>query len=218
MKRTLTRLAALLLPVFFSLIVQADVVNQITVEGNKKTRSEIIQQEMFLLVGDEITESAIEQSRQAIMDLGLFQRVEINQQQDGDKTQLVVVVKEKKHDWYILPRIDRNADGDITLGINWRANNLYGLNQTSKLTVTHKNFNEATQDEEYRLSWKYSYPRIVNTQYSGFTYINVSQVRLDEERDGLEGSYDRQEYILSIGLGRWFSPRCEQGFTCEPGY
>ena len=206
MKSIPARLAAWSLLCFFSLLVQAETVNQIVVEGNKQTRSEIIEQEMFLRVGDEITESAIEQSRQAIMDLGLFRRVKIVREPAEENTRLVVTVKEKKHDWYILPRIDRNADGDITLGLNWRANNLNGLNQTSRLTVSHKNFDDATQDEEYRFKWQFRYPRIINTQYSGFTYVNISQVGLDEERDGFEGSYDRKEYIFGIGLGRWFSP------------
>jgi outer membrane protein assembly factor BamA len=206
MKHRSVRLAVLLLLGFFSLFARAGTVTEIVIEGNQKTRSEIIKQEMYLRVGDEITKDAIEQSRQAIMDLGLFQRVKILEEKEADITRLVVTVKEIKHDWYILPRIDRNADGDITLGMNLRANNFNGLNQSSKLTISHKKFDDATKDQEYRISWKFSYPRIINTQYSGFTYANVSQSGLDEEREGLEGSYDRKEFVFGIGLGKWFSP------------
>ena len=200
MKHRSVRLAVLLLLGFFSLFARAGTVTEIVIEGNQKTRSEIIKQEMYLRVGDEITKDAIEQSRQAIMDLGLFQRVKILEEKEADITRLVVTVKEIKHDWYILPRIDRNADGDITLGMNLRANNFNGLNQSSKLTISHKKFDDATKDQEYRISWKFSYPRIINTQYSGFTYANVSQSGLDEEREGLEGSYDRKEFVFGIGL------------------
>ena len=205
MKTFVTRMTAILLSGIYPLLLWADIVNQVVIEGNKKTRSGIIEQEMLLKVGDEITQLAMDQSRQAIMDLGLFRRVKILQEQEADITRLVVTVKEKKHDWYILPRVDRNADGDISLGMNFRAQNFNGLNQTVKLTPAYKKFNDATTDELYGISWKFSYPRIVGTQYSAYNYITVAQSVLDDERDGLEGSYDRTEYLFGIGVGRWLS-------------
>ncbi len=205
MKRFAIRLVALLLGLCPTLLM-AEAVDEIVVEGNKKTRHEIIEQEMVLRVGDELNEQAIEQSRQAIMDLGLFRRVEISREQDADILRLVVRVKEKKHDWYILPKLDRNADGDIAVGMNLRANNFKGLNQRVKLTLAYKKFQEATTDELYGISWRFSYPKIINTPYSVFNYAGVSQSVLDEERDGLEGSYDRTETIFGVGMGRWFSP------------
>jgi len=206
MKQRFVRLMAVLASGLFTQILWADTLDQVVIEGNKKTRGEIIRQEMLLKAGDEISEQAIEQSRQAIMDLGLFKRVDIRQEQEVEITRLVVTVKEKKHDWYILPKLDRNADGDITLGMNLRANNFNGLNQSAKLTLAYKKFDDATTDELYGASWKFSYPRIVGTQYSAFNYVTVAQSVLDEERDGLEGSYDRAEYVLGFGLGKWFSP------------
>ncbi len=206
MKQCVVRLLAVVLTGLYSVMLCADVLDQVVVEGNKKTSSKIIKQEMLLKEGDEISELAIEQSRQAIMDLGLFKRVEISQEQDADITRLVVTVKEIKHDWYILPKLDRNAEGDISLGMNLRAKNFNGLNQTAKLTLAYKKYDDATTDELYGASWKFSYPRIVGTQYSAFNYVAVAQSVLDEERDGLEGSYDRTEYVFGIGLGKWFSP------------
>ena len=35
--------------------------------------------------------------------------------------------------------------------------------------------------------------------------LGATEVNLDEERDELEGSYDRQEYSVGFGAGRWFS-------------
>ena len=205
-KRLAIRLVALLLLGLCPLLLMAEVVDQIVIEGNKKTRDEIIKQEMLLRVGDELNEQALENSRQAIMDLGLFGRVEISREQDGDITRLVVTVKEKKHDWYILPKLDRNADGDIALGMNLRANNFKGLNQSVKLTLAYKKFDDATTDELYGISWRFSYPKIINTPYSISNYASVSQSVLDEERDGLEGRYDRTESVIGISIGRWFSP------------
>ena len=122
----------------YSLAAQAAVVDEIVIEGNKKTRNGIIRQELWLQVGDEISEELIEKSRQSIMDLGLFKNVYVQHREEDGVNQLLVTLNEKKHDWYILPKLDRNADGDITLGINWRANNHNGLNQNSKLFIAHK--------------------------------------------------------------------------------
>ena len=188
------------------LAVEAAVVDEIVIEGNKKTRTGIVRQELWLREGDEITQELIDKSRQSIMELGLFKKVDVVHREEDGINRLVVTLNEKKHDWYILPKLDRNADGDITLGINWRANNLNGLNQNSKLVIAHKKYEGATEDEQYGINWKFTYPRVVGTQFSAFTSINAEQVNLDEERDGEKGSYDRQEYSIALGVGRWFSP------------
>lgn len=188
-----------------SFICWAATIEKITLEGNHKTRAEVILQEMSQQPGDELNDRAIEQSRQAIMDLGLFEKVTIEVYDHGDQNQVIVQLKEKKHNWYVLPRLDRNSDGDIKLGVNWRDNNLFGLNQSSRFTLTHKKFKSATQDEEIRLKWKFVYPRIINTRLSSYALINLSQTGLDEERDGVNGLYDREEYTVGLGLGRWFA-------------
>ena len=206
MKLFLLRVATAWLLLIFSGLAHAQLISKILVEGNDKTRAGIITQEMVQQVGDLYDKAAVEKSRQAIMDLGLFRRVNIITEPDGNNVRLIVRLKEKEHSWYILPRLDRNSDGDITLGVNWRASNLNGLNQTSRLTVSHKNYDDASIDDEYRIKWKFSYPRIVGTRNSGFMNINLSQSELDEEREGIEGSYEQNEYVFGLGMGRWFSP------------
>lgn len=206
MRMFLTRLAAAWLLFMVSGLTHAQLISKIDVEGNDKTRAGVITQEMLLQVGDRYDQEAIEKSSQAIMDLGLFRRVTIIEEPDGNNVRLIVRLKEKEHSWYVLPRIDRNSDGDITLGVNWRASNLLGLNQTSRLTISHKSYHDASVDDEYRIKWKFSYPRIVGTRNSGFLNLNVSQSELDEERGGTRGSYEQKEYMFGIGMGRWLSP------------
>ncbi len=145
------------------------------------------------------------ESEQLIMDLGLFNRVDIRKEQQQGQIVLLVSLSEKKHDWYILPRLDRNSDGDITLGANWRAQNFNGLNQRVGVTVAHKNYEGATKDKEYRFSARFTYPRIIHTRLSAYAYLSGTEVNLDEVRDELEGSYDRQEYSVGLGVGRWFN-------------
>lgn len=189
----------------FSALVQAQIVDEIRLVGDPKTRPEVVIQEMLLQVGDEFSEQAMQKSSQLILDLGLFRRVDIRREIENGRLILMVTLTEKKHDWYILPRVDRSSDGDITLGANWRAKNFNGLNQSVRLTVAHKDYKSATKDKEYRISGKFVYPRIVNTRLSAYFYAGATVVNLDEERDALEGSYDRQEYSAGFGAGRWFS-------------
>ena len=185
--------------------IRAQVVDEIRIEGEPKTRPEVIIQEMLLQVGDSFSESAMQKSSQLILDLGLFRKVDIRREFEDGRLILLVTVKEKKHDWYILPRLDRNSDGDITLGANWRAYNFNGLNQSVRLTVAHKDYEAATKDKEYRVSGKFVYPRIINTRLSAYFYASATEVNLDEKRNGVEGRYDRHEYSTGFGLGRWFS-------------
>lgn len=200
-----SRLVFSLSLLFYAGTVSAVTLDEVIVRGNQKTHGKVIKQEMAIRPGDEITQEAIDLSRRAIMDLGLFNYVEIEQEWEDGVSRLIVSVKEKKHDWYILPRIDRNAEGDIALGMNLRANNMNGLHQQLKVTLLYKDFEDATVDQEKRLSVKFGYPRIINTRFSGYTYASVSQSGLDEERQGQVGRYDRTEYVFGLGLGKWFS-------------
>jgi len=188
-----------------SLSEPVQIIDEIRVLGAPKTRPEVLIQEMLLQVGDGYSEQLMQDSKQLIMDLGLFNRVDISKQEEHGRTILLLTVSEKKHDWYILPRVDRNSDGDITLGANWRAQNMNGLNQKLRVTVVHKNYEGATKDKEYRISAKLDYPRIIHTRLSAFGYLTATQVNLDEVREGLQGQYDRQEYSIGLSIGRWFS-------------
>jgi len=188
-----------------SLQAFAEIIDEVVIKGNLKTHSETIQQEMLLRVGDAFSDEKMQASRQLILDLGLFHEVKVSQQRADGRNTLLVEVKEKKYDWYILPRLDRNADGDITLGLNWRANNLGGRNQKARLSFSHKKYDSATKDKEYRIGARFRYPRIAGTRLSAYAYASGTQVNLDEERNGIEGSYDRRVYNAGLGVGRWFS-------------
>jgi len=197
-----------LLAMFLSLLslqALAEVIDEVVIKGNQKTRDEIIQQEMLLRAGDDFSEEKMQETRQLIRDLGLFQEVKVSQKRVDGRNILLVELKEKKYDWYILPRLDRNADGDITLGLNWRANNLGGRNQKARLSLASKKYDAATKDQEYRISARLRYPRIMNTRFSAYAYASGTQVNLDEERNGIVGSYDRRVYNAGLGFGRWFS-------------
>lgn len=178
----------------------------IQLEGNVKTRDSIILQELLFGAGDNPNEQDLRHSRQEIMNLGLFEKVRFLRHDD----RLSIEIKEKKHDWYVLPRLNRSGDGDITLGVNWRANNLNGLNQKLKFTLAQKDYEQASRDKETWLEVKYVYPRIAGTFFSGSVFTTLTNVGIDEERHYEDGSseagvYDRNHYAFGFTLGRWMA-------------
>ncbi len=179
----------------------ASPINHIEIQGNTKTVNSIILQELLFTPGESPTKQELAISQQAIMDLGLFEFVKF----EHEGQTLTITLKEKKHDWYILPRINRNGDGDITLGAAWQANNLNGRNQKMKLTLLHKEFEEASKDKEIQLGWRYSYPRIAGTPFSASVYSKLLNVGLDESRGNLSGRYERDHFAAGFRIGRWFS-------------
>jgi len=47
-----------------------------------------------------------------------------------------------------LPKLNRNGNGDTTVGMVWYSYNLLGLNQRTKLTLAYKNFEDTDEKNE----------------------------------------------------------------------
>ena len=181
------------------------VLERIDITGNNKTRAVIILQELPFKAGDRVTDEMIEQAAQPVKDLGLFESVEVMSATSPDGGLIVdIVVKEKRYT-FILPKLNRNGDGDITTGLVWRSDNLFGLNQRSKFTVAYRKFDDTDEDEETQIKWEYTYPRIPNTPYSlGFVVLD-EDTRLEETVDNKTGEYDRNRTLLRLLVGRWLN-------------
>ncbi len=76
----------------FSTQIQAQIIDEIRLEGHPKTRPEVIIQEMLLQVGDEFSEQAMQESRQLIQDLGLFRDVDIRRELEDGRLILLVTL------------------------------------------------------------------------------------------------------------------------------
>lgn len=131
--------------------------------GNKVTRAAVLRQQMWIHTGDLVSARLIARSRQAILNLGLFRSVHtrIKTVRGGDV--LYIIVRER---YYILPipRLSRDANGDISYGGQLRWDNIDGLNEQVDLVYeTTHTFNGSTVRSG---SFNYDYPRIVGTPYS----------------------------------------------------
>jgi len=180
-----------------------DTVKDIQISGNKKTKESIILQEVFFGEGDGANEELILKSVQSIKDLGLFESVthETTRDQQGN---LIVRfdVKEKSFN-FILPKLNRNGEGDITTGIVWRSENLFGRNQQSKLTLAHRTFEDTDEEKEVQIKWRYRYPRISGGPYSLSINAVTEDTRLEETVGMNTGEFDRDHSLINMLVGRW---------------
>ncbi|WMJ73095.1 BamA/TamA family outer membrane protein [Cytophagaceae bacterium ABcell3] len=128
------------------------VIQEIVIEGNKRTRDKIIRRELDISVGDTIQAQHIHQhfltNKNRVFNTGLFLEVEVYMRGKSPiEKALVVEVKER---WYtypipILELADRNfnewwevRDRDIrrtNLGIDFRQKNMRGMNETLKIKL-----------------------------------------------------------------------------------
>lgn len=180
----------------------ASLIGAIRFEGNRVTRGVVLRQQLLIRVGEPLSQPAVEASRQAIMNLGLFVRVEDRIEPMPDRRVAVIfAVKEKTYVW-ALPRLGRNNDGDISYGGQLEFDNLFGLDQRLKLIAEQKRIaGGGTSDQQ---SIEYSSARIPNTAYGFSARVGATEQR---ERlyapDGTSGTYRNEVLSLSAGLTRW---------------
>ncbi len=182
----------------------AETLQAIRFAGNDTTRPEVMLQEMSIGVGDPLDLALIEDSRQAIMDLGLFKAVRAELLQEPEGAALLITVEEK---WYILPipRVGVRADGEADYGMELRFDNLFGLNQRFKLEYITKD--SVTTDAPLRreLFVGYTYPRIIGTPYQldvSAGHVTREQRQLDDGGEEI-GLYRQDSRSLRLGLYRW---------------
>jgi len=179
-------------------------VAEVRFAGNRKTRDTVMLQEMLVHVGDPADPALVERSRQAIMDLELFKSVRADLQTQPGGVVLLITVEEK---YYTLPLpvLSRNADGDITYGVEMRMDNLAGLNQQLKAKYKVKDFEDGEVEREETLSLDYAYPRIAGSRYELRLSLDDENERVDAERDGQAGLYDRRYREAKLTVRRWLT-------------
>lgn len=164
--------------------------------GNKVTQPEVIRREMALDVGDPADAVAIENSRQAILDLGLFREVAIDMEPEGDGVALVVHLREKRY-FLPIPRLDANSEGDYSYGAQLRWSNVFGLNHRLTAHVEKGHIDsERDRESEDSIRVRYSAPYIADSDYSlRFFADRTEQISLDRADNSFEETFHRLEII-----------------------
>ncbi len=177
-------------------------IKEIRFSGNRVTIARTMLQEMLLKVGDPADPKLIEISRQGIMDLGLFKRVDIKTVKEGDGVILDVSVSEK---YYLLPlpTFSRSADGDLSYGVNLKWDNMAGRNQSLSAKIKQKDFQDANVNREKTFGLDYTYPRIRGSAWDINVFSSISDESVNAG-DAEFSTYQRNASTIGFKLGRWF--------------
>ena len=140
------------------------IIVEIRYSGNDVTKASVLEQEMLVKRGDRVNLRKIEESRQAIMDLGLFKSVK-SELSIVDHGYLLSIAVEEKYYILPLPRLDRTADGEVRYGLQLRMDNMLGLNHKAKLMARAAESGEEKGEREKMVSFSYRVPRWINSPY-----------------------------------------------------
>ncbi|HRQ66144.1 MAG TPA: POTRA domain-containing protein [Xanthomonadaceae bacterium] len=161
-------------------------VTAIVFDGNKVTRERVMLREMSLGPGDPADPRRIEESRQAILDLGLFRDVEIDQHADRDGVVLTVRVREKR---YLLPipRLDTSSDKDYSYGAQVRWSNVFGRNHRLNAFVQRGRFpQDRNREREQGARIAYTAPHVWDTSW----LLRATAEHIERQTPSPEGGYD----------------------------
>lgn len=113
------------------IVTQKFVADSIIIHGNDITEEYIIIRELTFQVGDSVNRKELHFNRERIFSLGLFNRVEVNNDTSNSRNTIRIDVNES---WYIYPiPFWYVMNGDFkksTYGINFTFRNFRGRNQT----------------------------------------------------------------------------------------
>lgn len=151
---------------------QAVVIDNISIEGNKKTRSFVILRELKFKLGDTIAvtqlSDIINESRDLVMNTGLFNKAEItfkNWEGVSSRVHILISVEEA---WYIYPvPIFELADRNFNVWWVEQKRSLQRIN--FGVEFTHLNF--TGRSDRLKVNAKYGYTRSYGLKYN-LPYIN----------------------------------------------
>jgi outer membrane protein assembly factor BamA len=183
---------------------QQGLIDEIRFIGNEVTRESVMRQEMVVHVGEQIDNKRIEQSRQGIMNLGLFKTVKADIVPEAGQNVLLVTVEERFY-FLPLPLLDvRLTEEEYSYGIEMRFDNLMGLNQRLKMTYEHKKSVDGDVPLRKESKFDYRYPRVIGTANSLGINGKVIRENIKEQEEGVvTGSYRLDNRNLYFNTSRW---------------
>ena len=192
-------------------------ISQILVTGNAKTQERWVLEWADIHPGDILTVQKLRHAHQELLDTDLFKSVNLQAERYENGELAVRIIIEERHYWLLLPRLSRNADGDVKLGMRLRVYNMSGADRTLDLLAQQEHQNDGDNSDELRLSYKvplYDSPydlawglrhEIEHNEEEGFANIEtVNQATMAISRDL---DIERLSYPLTITGGVSFLDR-----------
>lgn len=190
------------------------VVREITYRGNEITRPVVMDRELAIAVGDPASPEAVERSRQAIQDLGLFRAVRVVQEPVAGGVRLVFEVEEK---WYLLPypRLSADSDGQNALGAELRWNNLWGLNHSLRTVVSSADRQEDGRGRQLSFSFSYRAPFVFASPYTISFSASQATTPVEDPSAIYDETIDEAQLLVSRKIGQRGS--ASQGWSAGSG-
>ena len=178
MKNILALLSLVLSLVLSPLLAQDGswiILDDITIEGHKKTRDAVILREIPFQIGDTIAlsllpDKIIEAERQ-LMNTGLFSQASITYKDWEGATQRVHLLIQVLENWYLYP-VPTFDLADRNFNVWWKEQNRSLQRVNIGLEVNHTNFSGWGDDLE--IGFEYGYTRSFQASYN-LPYINKKQ-------------------------------------------
>src|SRR5688500_14131441 len=162
----------LVLPDSFGQVVT---IKSIEIRGLKKTREEIVHRELNMEVGDTLVQTelseTIERNRNNLLNLGLFNAVEINiSEWDTERNEIEFVI-EVRESWYIyaVPIVEI-ADRNFNVWWTTYNHDLKRLNLGARLDY----LNFTGRNDKLKAKWQFGYTPKQEIEYR-FPYLNKRQ-------------------------------------------
>jgi len=194
---------------------------EIRFEGNHKTRNGILRNELYLQSGDPVSTQKLEESRQAIMNLGIFNAVTVRLEPNSQPStqDIVFVVQEKRFYILPLPRGNLNQEGDASLGLELEWSNFLGLNQVLSLQFD-RDLNTAEKDRGNgsRLAGTFEYPAAFGTRLNMKLGGSYSQIPVsDKNPDNSVVEFDELDRRAFFDIGYRLTGLQTSGWSISGG-
>ncbi len=168
--------------------------DSITVQGAETTREEALIRWSGLKTGQTVTTKFLKQARQKILDKDLFKEVTFKHDDLCSESISLTIKIEEKLFHLIYPRIYRNGDGDVSIGIRYRGSNLFGADQSLSLLYTQKE--EASGETEDKLGFSYRIPLFADT-YLARIGASTSETLVNDSTPSVKEI--KRKYELQVG-------------------
>lgn len=217
MKRWLNAvLVVTLLGMSSTLVNAAERISEIAFEGNEVTQDSVLRKEISIRVGDSFDVNDVERSRQEIQNLGLFRSVESIAETIDGGVRVTFKVQEKWF-WQAYPRLSANSDGQNSIGLETRVNNLWGLNHTLRVVGRSRDTRRDDRGRDVSIRASYFAPYLLGERDSLRLGIARNTIPFDGEQAYEErileaeavmirnyGLADRPSQGWNVGLGAVF--------------
>jgi outer membrane protein assembly factor BamA len=176
-------------------------INQIIIVGNDHTDSEVIERELLFSRGEVVSDSILTESKNRILNLWLFNRVEFYPLPDGKNVNLLISVTERL---YIFPypefRLEDRDWKKLTYGFGIAHENFRGRNEKVYLALLFGN------RPGYQLSYFNPWVNRKLHLTTGFYLKKYSkESRETYLKDNTIQSFDENHFYMSLAFGRYWT-------------